>query len=85
MNIAANAKKKMLNGKNHVDQILGVLLSFAVKRGRVFPSLDTIARMAMCQQQHRAPRSIFILYGFLDRTATHHEAARSAGAARCSD
>jgi hypothetical protein len=28
-------------------QVLGVLLSFAGKRSRVFPSLDTIARMAL--------------------------------------
>ena len=34
-------------------QVLGVLLSFAVKRSRVFPSLDTIARMAMVQQVQR--------------------------------
>ena len=32
-------------------EVLGVLLSFAVKRRRVFPSLETIARMAMVSKR----------------------------------
>ena len=49
-------------------QVLGVLLSFAVKRGRVFPSLDTIARMAMVSRR-TVLRAIswLSLYGFLDK------------------
>jgi hypothetical protein len=45
-----------------------VLPSFAVKRGRVFPSLDTIARMAMVSRSIvlRAV-SWLALYGFLDK------------------
>jgi hypothetical protein len=48
--------------------VLGVLLSFAVKRSRVFPSLDTIARMAMVSRS-TVLRAIswLALYGFLDR------------------
>ena len=45
-----------------------MLLSFAVKRSRVFPSLDTIARMAMVSKS-TVLRAIawLALYGFLDR------------------
>ena len=49
-------------------QVLGVLLSFAVKRGRVFPSLDTIARMAMVSKATVLRAIAWLsLYGFLDK------------------
>ena len=49
-------------------QVLGVLLSFAVKRGRVFPSLDTIARMAMCSKSTVLNAIAWLeLYGFIDK------------------
>ena len=49
-------------------QVLGVLLSFAVKRSRVFPSLDTIARMAMCSPSTVLRAIAWLsLYGFLDK------------------
>ena len=42
--------------------------SFAVKRGRVFPSLDTIARMAMVSKAPVLTRIAWLsLYGFLDK------------------
>jgi Helix-turn-helix domain len=53
--------------RNYRD-VLGVLLSFAVKRGRVFPSLDTIARLALVSKrtvQHAI--AWLALYGFLDK------------------
>jgi Helix-turn-helix domain len=49
-------------------QVLGVLLSFAVKRSRVFPSLDTIARMAMVSKRTVSHAIAWLgLYGFLDK------------------
>ena len=49
-------------------QVLGVLLSFAVKRGRVFPSLDTIARMAIVSKSTVLRAIAWLsLYGFLDK------------------
>ena len=45
-------KDPLAVSKNY-REVLGVLLSFAVKRGRVFPSLDTIARMAMVSASAR--------------------------------
>ena len=49
-------------------QVLGVLLSFAVKRSRVFPSLDTIARMAMVSPRTVSHAIAWLgLYGFLDK------------------
>ena len=48
--------------------MLGVLLSFAVKRGRVFPSLDTIARMAMVSKRNSGHAIAWLgLYGFIDK------------------
>ena len=45
-----------------------MLLSFAVKRGRVFPSLDTIARMAMVSRQTVLNALDWLaLYGFLEK------------------
>lgn len=45
-----------------------MLLSFAAKRGRVFPSLDTIARMAMCSKSTVLNAIAWLeLYGFLDK------------------
>ena len=45
-----------------------MLLSFAVKRGRVFPSLDTIARMAMCSKSTVLNAIAWLeLYGFIDK------------------
>jgi Helix-turn-helix domain len=44
------------------------LLSFAVKRRRVFPSLDTIARMAMVSKRTVSHAIAWLsLYGFLDK------------------
>ena len=43
-------KDPLAVSKNY-REVFGVLLSFAVKRGRVFPSLDTIARMAMVSKR----------------------------------
>jgi hypothetical protein len=49
-------------------QVLGVLLSFAVNRSRVFPSLDTIARMAMCSKSTVLRALVWLsLYGFLEK------------------
>ena len=49
-------------------EVLGVLLSFAVKRRRVFPSLETIARMAMVSKRTVLNAIAWLaLYGFLDR------------------
>jgi Helix-turn-helix domain len=49
-------------------EVLGVLLSFAVKRRRVFPSLETIARMAMVSKQTVLNALAWLaIYGFLDR------------------
>ena len=49
-------------------QVLGVLLSFAVKRSRVFPSLDTIAGMAMVSKRTVSHAIAWLsLYGFLDK------------------
>ena len=64
-------------------QVLGVLLSFAVKRGRVFPSLDTIARMAMCSKSTVLNAIAWLeLYGFIDklRRIVRTTVARSEGA-----
>ena len=48
--------------------VLGVLLSFAVKRGRGFPSLDTIARMALVSKSTVLRAIAWLgLYGFLDK------------------
>ena len=45
-----------------------MLSSFAVKRRRVFPSLETIARMAMVSKQTVLNALAWLaLYGFLDR------------------
>ena len=44
-----------------------MLLSFAVKRRRVFPSLETIARMAMVKQTVVNALAWLALYGFLDK------------------
>ena len=45
-----------------------MLLSFAVKRRRVFPSLETIARMAMVSKQTVLNALAWLaLYGFLDK------------------
>ena len=53
--------------KNY-QEVLGVLLSFAVKRRRVFPSLETIARMAMVSKQTVLNALAWLaLYGFLDK------------------
>jgi hypothetical protein len=49
-------------------EVLGVLLSFAVKHRRVFPSLETIARMAMVSKQTVVNAIAWLaLYGFLDK------------------
>ena len=49
-------------------QVLGALLSFAVKRRRVFPLLDTIARMAMVSKRTVSHAIAWLsLYGFLDK------------------
>jgi hypothetical protein len=49
-------------------EVLGVLLSFAVKRRRVFPSLNTIARMAMVSKATVLRAIAWLsLFGFLDR------------------
>ena len=65
-------------------QVLGALLSFAVKRGRVFPSLDTIARMAMCSKVNGAQCNRMAGIIRLHRQAQAHRAhdgsARSEGA-----
>ena len=67
-------------------QVLGVLLSFAVKRGRVFPSLDTIARMAMVSKSHRAPRYRMVEPLRLPRQApTHRADKRTTRSARAPD
>ena len=45
-----------------------MLLSFAVKRRRVFPSLETIARMVTISKQTVLNAIAWLaLYGFLDR------------------
>ena len=70
----ANAKVcVVLKGK--ADQIAdgvlrgqGVLLSFAVKRGRVFPSLETIARMALVSKRTVLNALAWLsLYGFVEK------------------
>ena len=51
-----------------IARCLAVLLSFAVKRGRVLPSLDTIARMAMVSKATVLRAIAWLsLYGFLDK------------------
>jgi Helix-turn-helix domain len=49
-------------------EVLGVLLSFAVKRGRVFPSLETIARMALVSKRTVLNALAWLaLYGFVEK------------------
>lgn len=48
--------------------VLGVLLSFAVKHGRVYPSLATVARAAMCSTRTVLRALAWLeLFGFLAR------------------
>ena len=48
--------------------VYGVLLSYAVKRGRVFPCLETIAMAAMCSRSTVLRAIAWLkLFGFLDR------------------
>ena len=61
------SKRGQAVSRNYRD-VLGVLLSFAVKRSKVFPSLDTIARMAMCSPSTVLRAIAWLsLYGFLDK------------------
>ena len=49
-------------------EVLGILLSFASKHGRVFPSLKTIAAMAMCSVRTVVNAIAWLsLWGFLKR------------------
>jgi hypothetical protein len=48
--------------------VFGVLLSYAVKRGRVFPSLETIAAAAMCSRSTVLRAIAWLkLFGLVDR------------------
>jgi hypothetical protein len=48
--------------------VFGVLLSYAVKRGRVFPSLETIAGAAMCSRSTVLRAIAWLkLFGLVDR------------------
>ena len=62
-------KDPLAVSKNY-REVLGVLLSFAVKRRRVFPTLETIARMAMVSKAPVLNAIAWLaLYGFLDKCA----------------
>jgi hypothetical protein len=53
--------------KNY-KEVLSILLSFAVKFGKVFPSLDTLARMAkVCRKTVLAALAWLRLWKFIDR------------------
>ena len=60
--------------------VLGVLLSFAVKHGRAYPSLATIARAAMCSVRtvQRALAGC-ALFGFIGRVHTAGSQAHALG------
>jgi len=44
-------KPKGQGVSKNVREVLAILLSFAVKYGQVYPSLDTIARLALCSRR----------------------------------
>lgn len=53
--------------RNYRD-VLGVLLSYAVKRGRCFPAIETIAAAAMCSRSTVLRAIAWLkLFGFVDR------------------
>ena len=79
------SKRGQAVSRNYRD-VLGVLLSFAVKRSKVFPSLDTIARMAMCSPSTVLRAIAWLsLYGFLRQAPTHRKEAGATRPARRSN
>ena len=64
---ATAARRERRRSQNY-RHVYGVLLSYAVKRGRVFPCLETIAAAAMVSRTTVLRAIAWLkLFGFLDR------------------